>query len=431
MKVSFLQKWVAKLTVQQKDVLLGLAILLGLAVLYYFQWAIYLTAVPDSKVDIDQPERFFWWANDSRSYQAAGDWIFGRTESNAISYRPWLYPLLIGLARTLFGTGAENVLWITQFLMWLVSGVLIYLAVHHATRSTTLAIVGAGFFYLHPSPLILTFHGMTETLNILLISLFAWVLTTDRFNRLFVAVLLIALATVTKPIYLIYLILLVIFTLRQDTGMPRSKQAGWIALLLLPIWIQLLLSYSVSGRFTVSTIGGYTFKNYLVADVYMYAEGTEWRPTMALIEDWDLRQQLDFLWQHKRGTLVTIRSHLVDANMWTGSFFTLGEGNRMEGFAITINAVTSYLHLIMMPLVIYYLLASRYTENKRIIALLYSCFIIQWLTSGISTGQEDRLMMTAIPLWIVTYLLVFSAMFKQPLPPRPMVAADPLELPRP
>lgn len=424
MKVSFLQKWMAKPTAQQKDVLLGLAIVLGAAILYYFQWAIYLTDVPDSKVNIDQPERFFWWANDSGTYRDAGEWIFGRAENNTISYRPWLYPLLVGVARTLFGTGAENALWISQFLMWLGSGLLIYLALQNATRSTVLAMLGAGFFYLHPSPLILTFHGMTETLNILLISLFAWVLTRDRPDRLYVAVLLIALATVTKPIYLVFLLLLAIFTLTQDKETPRLKQAGWIALLLLPVWIQLLLSYSVSGRFTVSAIGGYTFKNYLVADVYLRAEGTEWRPTMALIEDWDLRQQLDYLWQHKRGTLVAIRSHLVDANMWTGSFFTLGEGNRMDGFAITMNAVTGYLHLLMMPLVIYYLLASRYIENKQTIALLYLCFIIQWLTSGISTGQEDRLMMTAIPLWIVAYLLVIKALFKQSPPLQPTVDSD-------
>lgn len=424
MKVSFLQKWMARLTAEQKDILLGLAIVLVFAVVYYFQWAIYLTDVPDSKVNIDQPERFFWWANDSGTYRDAGEWIFGREENTTISYRPWLYPLWIGLARTLFGTGAESVLWISQFLMWLASGALIYLAIHNATRSTLLALLGAAFFYFHPSPLILTFHGMTETLNILLISLFAWVLTTRRINRLYSAILLVALATVTKPIYLLFLGLLVIFALLQDKAIPRRKQIAWIALLLLPIWIQLLLSYSVSGRFTISSIGGYTFKNYLVADVYMHAEGTEWRPTMALIEDWDVPQQLEYLWQHKRGTLVVIRNHLVDANLWTGSFFTLGEGNRMDGFAIAVNAVTSYLHLLMAPFVIYYLLASRYMENKQTIALLYSCLIIQWLTSGISTGQEDRLMMTAIPLWIVTYLLVLRGMFTSQFMIQPTVDSD-------
>jgi hypothetical protein len=259
--------------------------------------------------------------------------------------------------------------------------------------------------------LIFTFHGMTETLNIFLISMFAWVLTTTSQNRLYYAILLITLATVTKPIYLVFLILLILVVLLQNKQTIRLKQLGMIALLLIPIWIQLLLSYSTSGRFTISQIGGYTFKNYLVADVYLHAEGTEWREAMALIDDWDMRQQLDYLWQHKRGTILAVRNHLVDSNMWTGSFFTLGEGNRMDGFAISMNAFATYLHLLMLPLVFYYLLSPRYIENKRTIALLYLCFVIQWLTSGISTGQEDRLMMTAIPLWILTYLLLWRGMY--------------------
>jgi hypothetical protein len=271
--------------------------------------------------------------------------------------------------------------------------------------------IGAAFFYSHPSPLIITFHGMTETLNIFLISMFAWLLTTASPSRLYYAILLIALATVTKPIYLIYLILLVGIVILQNWQTPRLRQIGLIALLLLPIWIQLLLSYSTSGRFTISEIGGYTFKNYLVADVYLHAEGIEWREAMALIEDWDTPQQLDYLWQHKRGTLLAIRNHLVDSNMWTGSFFTLGEGNRMDGFAISMNAFATYLHLLMLPFVIYYLLSPQYTENKLAITVFYMCFVIQWLTSGISTGQEDRLMMTSIPLWIMTYLLVLRGMF--------------------
>jgi hypothetical protein len=391
--------------------LLGLLIVIGVAIIYYFQWALYLTGIPDSKVNIDQPERYFWWANDSGTYRDAGEWLFGRADGGPISYRPWLYPLLIGLVRTLFGANAENVLWISQLLMWLASGAFIYLGLQNGTRSAVFAMTGAAFFYLHPSPLILTFHGMTETLNIFLISMFAWVLTTTSHNRLYFAILLIALATVTKPIYLVFLILLIGIVLLQNRQTPRLKQFGLIALLLLPIWIQLLLSHSTSGRFTISEIGGYTFKNYLVADVYLHEEGIEWREAMAQIEDWGTSQQLNYLWQHKRGTILAIRNHLVDSNMWTGSFFTLGEGNRMDGFAISMNAFTTYLHLLMLPFVIYYLLSPQYTENKLTIAVLYLGFVIQWLTSGISTGQEDRLMMTSIPLWILTYLLVLRGMF--------------------
>jgi hypothetical protein len=402
-------RWFQNLTDQQKDVLLGLFVVLAVAVVYYFQWAFYLTGLEGSKVNVDQPERFFWWANDSRSYREAGEWLFGRISSNAISYRPWLYPFMIGLARTLFGGNAERVLWVSQFLMWLASGLFIYSALQIGTGSSILSIIGAGIFFAHPSPLILTFHGMTESLNILLIAILCWMLTTRMENRYYFAVLLLSLATVTKPIYLYFLILFILYVVMRHRQTPRWKQLGLIALLLVPIWIQLILSTLAIGRPAISTIGAYTFKNYFVADVHLRVEGLEWRESMKAIEDWDLQKQLTYLWEHQRETVLAYRRHIIDTNLWTGSFFTLGEGNRLTEFARIANAIAAYLHLLMLPVVVYYLLSSKYSNNKETIALLYICFVIQILTAGISTGQEDRLIITALPLWIVAYFLVYTS----------------------
>ncbi len=423
MKKLLSRKWLQNLTDQQKDMLLGLLIVLIVAVVYYFQWAYYLTGLEDSKVNIDQPGRYFWWANDSRSYREVGEWLFARSSSTLIEYRPWLYPLLLGLARTLFGGRAESVVWVMQFLMWLGSGVLIYLSLQNTTRSTVLAMLGAGFFFSHPSPLILTFHGMTETLNLLLISGFCWVLTTTLKNRIYYALLFIALATVTKPIYLLFLLLLVVYVIVQYKQAAKIRQAGLIALLLLPIWIQFLLTFVATGKPTLSTIGSYTFKNYLVADVYLQSEGTEWRETMKLIEDWDLKQQLTYLWGHQRTTLLTFRSHLIDSNLWVGSFFTLGPGNRMKDFAFNMNAVSAFIHLLMFPLVLYYLLSRKHQDNKETIALLYVCFLLQFLTSGISAGQDDRLLITALPLWIVAYISALKGMSRGTIYRAPAEAA--------
>ncbi len=422
MKNLFSRKWMQNLTVPERGVLLGLFILLIVAVIYYFQWAFYLTGLDGSKVNIDQPSRFFWWANDSVTYRMAGEWIFGRDDNAMIANRPWLYPFMLGSIRTIFGGRAETVSWIAQFLMWLGSGIFIYLGLQQAARSTVLALLGAGIFFSHPSPLILTFHGMTETLNIFLISAFCWVLTTEYKNRIYSALFLIALTTVTKPIYLLFLGLLVIYIFWQYPSTSKLRQVLFLALLLIPIWIQVLLSLIASGRPTLSGIGSYTFKNYLVADVYMREQGTEWRQTTTLIKDWDLPQQLTYLWDHQRTTLLTFRSHLIDSNLLVGSFYALGEGNRMKDFAYTMNVVAAYIHLLMLPFVIYYLLSTKYSENKETIALLYLCFILQFLTSGISTGQEDRLMITALPLWLVAYLLVIRGMSSLPTVQKPIAA---------
>lgn len=406
------RKWLHDLSDQQKDVLLGLFIVSAIAVVYYFQWAFYLTGLEGSKVNLDQPERYFWWANDSRSYLEAGEWLFSRASSDAISYRPWLYPFLLGLARTLFGSNAEGVLWVSQFLMWLASGLFIYIALQNGTRSTVISMIGAGIFFSHPSPLILTFHGMTESLNILLIAIFCRVLTMEMQNRYFFAILLLSLATITKPIYLLFLILLIIYVITRYKQSERLRSIGIVALLLLPIWIQLILSTLAIGKPTISTIGAYTFKNYLVADVHLRVEGLQWRESMKAIEDWDLQQQLSYLWEHQRETALAYRRHIIDTNLWTGSFFTLGEGNRLAEFARTANAIAAYLHLIMLPIVVYYLVATKYRDNNETIALLYLCFVFQILTAAISTGQEDRLIVTALPLWIVTYILVYTGLKK-------------------
>src|SRR5687767_12974139 len=109
MKNLFSRRSIEDLSAQQKELYLGLLIVLAVAVLYYFQWAYYLTGLEDSKVNLDEPARFFWWANDSRSYLAAGEWLFGRSDILSIEHRPWLYPLLLGLTRTLFGEATESV----------------------------------------------------------------------------------------------------------------------------------------------------------------------------------------------------------------------------------------------------------------------------------------------------------------------------------
>ncbi len=416
MKRSFKNRF-QNLTAQQKDILLGILIVLAVATVYYFQWAYYLTGLEGSKVNIDQPERYFWWANDSVTYRAAGEWLFGRESNDLIGMRPWLYPFLLGLSRTLFGNSTESVMWISQFLMWLGSGIFIYLTLQNAVKSTPVAIIGAGVFFTHPSPLILTFHGLTESLNFLLISIFCWLLTKTSKDYIYYVLLALVLATVTKPIYLIHIALLIGYIFIRDKETPRLKQVGKIALILIPIWIQLILSFIATGKATVSGIGSFTFKDYLVADVYMQVEGTEWRQTTALIDDWTLQDQLTFLWENKRITALTYRSHIIDDNLWIGSFFTLGEGNRTREFAIRFNAIAAYLHVLMAPLVFYYFFSSKYKGNKELVAILYLTMLVQFATSGISTGQEDRLLITALPLWIITYLVVLTGLLTRQTEP--------------
>ncbi len=137
---------------------------------------------------------------------------------------------------------------------------------------------------------------------------------------------------------------------------------------------------------------------------------------MTEIENWDTRQQLTYLWEHQRETLLTYRRNLIDTNQWIGSFFIRGEDNRMIGFVETINGLALYLHLFMLPLMFYALFSGKLRENQELILLIYAVFLIQTLATGISTGQEDRLTVTGVPLWIIAYLLTLKQLFSAPQP---------------
>jgi hypothetical protein len=389
----------------KKDILVGLGTLLFFAAFYYAYWAIYLTGLEGSKVLVDNPARYFWWANDARSYLSAANWLFGFADEGAILIRPWIYPFYLGLNKALFGVRGEDMMWFGQMLMWFGSISFLYLTLHNITNKMPLAILGAMFFLIHPSPLILTFHGLTETLNILLLTIFLWLLTHDEKRNDMLLILLLVLLTATKPTYQLQLILFVLYWLVRNFKVLTIKRVVLGALLLVPIWIQFGLTYSYNRSLTFSEIGSYTFKNYFIASVYMKNEGTEWRPTMALIENWDTSDQLDYLNAHHRDSVLVYFENLIEDNLLTHSFFALGENNLAKNFTRDLNYAAVFLHILFLPLFGYFLLTQRFSwQQKEPLIVIYVMFLIQTLVTGISAGQEDRLIITGLPLWIVAYM---------------------------
>jgi len=406
----FLKRHRKALHAEQKDLLLGLVLVLLAAVVYYAQWSLYLSEVVDSKVNIYEPQKYFWWADDSRDYRVTGDWLFGRSKETEIERRPWLYPFWVGMFRAGLGENGETGLWVSQIIMWLASAAFLYLAIHRSSRRIVLAILGSALFFSHPSPLALTFHGLTETLNILLLCILLWLLAGENKQKWIYALLLFSLLTVTKPTYQIQLGLFSLYVIAKLIKFPKLKLTGLLALALIPVWIQIAFSVAYNGQWNVSQIGPYTFKNFFVAVVHSHTEDLPWRESMAVIEDWRTPQQFDYLWRHPRETINTYRDNLVDRNLWIGSFFIRGEANRMSGFVRSFNAAALYAHLIMLPLTLYFLLSQRFRQGKEVVSLVYLTFLIQTLVTGISTGQEDRLIITGTPLWIFAYLVALSSL---------------------
>ena len=388
-----------------KDALVGLGVLFFFAALYYTFWAIYLSGVADSKILPSNPARFFWWANDARSYQDAANWLFGVSDTGGVLTRPWFYPFYLGISKAIFGVRGENIMWQGQLLMWFASIGLLFGTLLKITKKVPLAMLGATLFFAHPSPLILTFHGLTEVMNIFFLSFFLWILVSDGEKQDAILIFLLALLTVTKPTYQLQLVLFLIYWAAKNFKRINRKTLGIGALLLIPIWIQFGLTYTYNRTITVSEIGGYTFKNYFVASVYMDNEGTAWRPTMDLIEDWHTDEQLAYLGEYPLETIQVYFDNLVVDNLLTHSFFALGEENLAKNFTRNLNYGAVFLHIIFLPLFGYFFLSPRLDwAQKEPLLIIYGIFVIQTLVTGISAGQEDRLIITGLPLWITSYI---------------------------
>ena len=149
----------------------------------------------------------------------------------------------------------------------------------------------------------------------------------------------------------------------------------------------------------------------------MKNEGTEWRPTMDIILDWERDDQLAYLNEYQRESVLVYFHNLIEENLLTHSFFALGEGNLALNFTRNLNYAAVFLHIIFLPLFGYFFLSPRFSwQQKEPLLIIYAIFLIQTLVTGISAGQEDRLIITGLPVWITAYIWLSSTFFTQVYP---------------
>ena len=358
-----------------------------------------------------------WWSSDARDYRDTGDFFFGNTEeAHALYRRPWLYPLIVGSLRNFTPFDPDYSLWALQLIWWLLTSVFILLAVKQATGKIWLAIFGAGVFWTHPSLLALTFHGMTEVFNTLLLAIFAYALLKPRKergawseNKDYWLLFIMGLLLVTKPTYQIQLAILLIYILIKSFKKWRVLRFwGKILLALLPLWIQLILTWQVLGSPVISDVAHHTLKYWTLTRVYSRAEGVaDLHEVVPIIEDWTREEEIAYFLNNKKVTFTVYFNNLIKDGLLADSYFIIGRDNPMDIAIMTLNKWHLYLHLLMLPLM-GYLLLFNYKGKWEAIWIIYLTFLIQTLASGVSADQGDRLMITGLPLWIVSYSFVVT-----------------------
>ncbi|MBT6051381.1 MAG: hypothetical protein HOG49_31655 [Candidatus Scalindua sp.] len=104
---------------------------------------------------------------------------------------------------------------------------------------------------------------------------------------------------------------------------------------------------------------------------------------------------------NKKATFTVYFRNLVDEGFLADSYVIISKDNTMNIAIMSLNQWHFYLHLLMLPLMGYLLLLNK--EKWEAIWIIYLTFLIQTLASGVSSDQGDRLIITAMPLWIVAY----------------------------
>lgn len=217
------------------------------------------------------------------------------------------------------------------------------------------------------------------------------------------------LLVVTKPTYQLQLAALLIFSLIKSFKKWHILRFwGKIILALFPLWIQFLITWQILGYATVSDVAGHTLKYWMLTRVYARAEGiADLHEVAPIVETWSREEEIAYFLDHKQLTFTTYFNNLVAEGLLADSYVIIDKDNSMNVAIMTLNKWHFYLHLLMLPLMGYFLLFN-YKGKWKAVWIIYLTFIIQILATGVSADQGDRLMITALPLWIVAYSFVIG-----------------------
>src|SRR6267378_2103349 len=112
-------------------------------------------------------------SNDSLQYHAVADWIFGARDRPiaASAGRPFLYPLLLGLAERI---GGLRGIWLLNVLLWFTTLNAAAAATHRFVKSRWAAVIVFLVLATNASLIVLTFKGLTEITTVALLAIWMY-----------------------------------------------------------------------------------------------------------------------------------------------------------------------------------------------------------------------------------------------------------------
>jgi hypothetical protein len=351
-------------------------------------------------------------APDAQQYLSTSTEFYDFSQTGASDVRPFLYPLLI---RIVHGAGGAWALWFVQLLCWLGSANFIFLALQRATQKNMFAVAGSLVYALNLSAIVITLHGLTETVTIFLLSGLLYVIAArdpqQPLRTMHRVLFLLVLLTTVKPLFYIPLLLVLavlpFVALRYYRQQPRRLLI--LVVLLLPLVYQLTLMKVKYNTVTVSHITDKTVRNYLLTQGLQQTGGGTWDEAMAKAQAMPPDSVRMHLLSHKK-MYASLMYENLHGNIASNATYLLFPAQYEHPFFATcmknMNTVYYYLHLLFVLPWLLALYLSRRSRNRDAWLLLAVAGLLNFYilgTSAISFWQGDRLVLPALPVFAVLY----------------------------
>lgn len=366
----------------------------------------FLVGVRYNYLHPDNMGRLMFSSPDTKQYREIADWLNGKTANVPAStrLRPLLYPLLLASVRRM--TDNAYAFWAMQFSLWLSAINLTSLTVYQFTKRNILLIIAFCLMALNVSASVMTFFALTETLTLFLWAVWLWVfaqtnLRDPQTSKLFLLTFLLSLLTITKPIFQIHLAIFLGYIFYKH--IRHFKLIAAVTVAIMPVALQILLNLNLHSMPSVSDISTATVKWYLAPQVYASRNAVSLDDARQAIASYDSTQTLTYLVQNGTSALAFFLQNLFE-NL-TGASDYISYYPKPYLFTRVTNIVYLIIHSVFLPALIYLFLTKTHPLTLTI-KLIYIFSTLILLTSGISFNEGDRLVMTALPLWVVVYALV-------------------------
>jgi hypothetical protein len=360
---------------------------------------------------------------DSHEYRQVADWIFGaRGSADASAWRPFLYPVILGLADRVGGAAA---VWFLNLAMWFAALNIAAAAAYRLVKNEWAAILAFLALATNASLILLTYQALTEIITVALIATWIYGLShlTARPGAAEVvwALLPLTLLVVLKPEFELLLgVMAIVLVVLVWRNAARGAAGVAFAACLLPVAIQLAVMVTFNHYFGISTIGDSTIRGYFLARLYMTINHTgDFNAARQQVIGLGNAEAARLALGHAGDAIAVFITTLKD-NLLAGSNFILPDANRhLNSVIVWTNRAYALMLVVLIPLAA----AALWRARDGRLALLGLGTLNVFLSGGLSFYQGDRLTVIALPLWSIAGLLALREALSPGAVPRP--AGDP------